>query len=110
VADFFLKAAIEEAKAGLANGDGIPIGSVLVIEGTIVGRGYNKRFKVIVRFCMRRWIVWRTLADCDGKTTAAQHSTRRSPHVICALAPFYCTGYRELLLAKIERFVAPKTI
>jgi cytosine deaminase len=38
----FLKAAIEEARAGLAGG-GIPIGSVLVIDGSIVGRGYNKR-------------------------------------------------------------------
>ena len=40
--DVFLHAAIEEAKAGLAHG-GIPIGSVLVIDGSIVGRGYNKR-------------------------------------------------------------------
>jgi cytosine deaminase len=38
----FLQAAIEEAKAGLAEG-GIPIGSVLVIDGEIVGRGHNRR-------------------------------------------------------------------
>jgi cytosine/creatinine deaminase len=38
----FLKAAIEEARAGLATG-GIPIGSVLVIENEIVGRGHNLR-------------------------------------------------------------------
>jgi len=38
----FLKEAIEQARAGLAN-QGIPIGSVLVIDGVIVGRGYNKR-------------------------------------------------------------------
>jgi cytosine/creatinine deaminase len=43
--DFFLKAAIEEAKAGLAEG-GIPIGSILVIEGAIVGRGHNKRVQM----------------------------------------------------------------
>ncbi len=41
--DPFLEAAIEQANAGLADGDGIPIGSVLVIEGAIVGRGYNRR-------------------------------------------------------------------
>jgi creatinine deaminase len=40
--DTFLQAAIEEARKGLAEG-GIPIGSVLVIEGQIVGRGHNRR-------------------------------------------------------------------
>jgi cytosine deaminase len=38
----FLGAAIEEARKGLAEG-GIPIGSVLVIDGRIVGRGHNQR-------------------------------------------------------------------
>jgi len=40
--DPFMMAAIEEAEAGLAEG-GIPIGSVIVHEGTIVGRGHNRR-------------------------------------------------------------------
>jgi cytosine deaminase len=40
--DPFLEAAIDEARAGLAEG-GIPIGSVLVIDGMIVGRGHNRR-------------------------------------------------------------------
>ena len=40
--DEFLQAAIEEAKLGLKEG-GIPIGSVLVIDGKIVGRGHNRR-------------------------------------------------------------------
>jgi cytosine deaminase len=40
--DEFMQAAIEEAKQGLAEG-GIPIGSVLVIDGQIVGRGHNRR-------------------------------------------------------------------
>ncbi|HJU88088.1 MAG TPA: nucleoside deaminase [Gemmatimonadaceae bacterium] len=40
--DAFLEAAIAEAKQGLAEG-GIPIGSVLVIDGQIVGRGHNRR-------------------------------------------------------------------
>lgn len=35
-------AAIEEAQKGLSEG-GIPIGSVLVIDGKIVGRGHNQR-------------------------------------------------------------------
>ncbi len=40
--DQFLQAALEEAKKGLRAG-GIPIGSVLVIEDKIVGRGHNQR-------------------------------------------------------------------
>ena len=38
----FLQAAIEEARTGLAEG-GIPIGSVLVCDGEIIGRGHNQR-------------------------------------------------------------------
>ncbi len=38
----FMKAAIEEAKKGLQEG-GIPIGSVLVVDGKIVSRGHNQR-------------------------------------------------------------------
>jgi cytosine/creatinine deaminase len=40
--DQFLKAALDEAKKGLAAG-GIPIGSVLVLDGKIIGRGHNQR-------------------------------------------------------------------
>ena len=40
--DPFLRAAIEEAKTSLSEG-GIPIGSVLVHEGKIIGRGHNRR-------------------------------------------------------------------
>ena len=40
--DSFLEAAIEEAKKGLTTG-GIPIGSVLVCDGKIIGRGHNQR-------------------------------------------------------------------
>ena len=40
--DPFLEAAIEEARQGSAEG-GIPIGSVLVLDGQIIGRGHNRR-------------------------------------------------------------------
>ena len=40
--DAFLQEAIAEARLGLAEG-GIPIGSVLVSEGRILGRGHNRR-------------------------------------------------------------------
>ena len=40
--DRFIRLATEEAKKGLSEG-GVPIGSVLVIDGKIIGRGHNKR-------------------------------------------------------------------
>ncbi len=40
--DKFMQAAIEEARQGFAE-DGIPIGSVLVHNGVIVGQGHNRR-------------------------------------------------------------------
>ncbi|MDP3149670.1 MAG: nucleoside deaminase [Ignavibacteria bacterium] len=40
--DEFLQAAIDEAKQGLNEG-GIPIGSVIVHKGKIIGRGHNRR-------------------------------------------------------------------
>ena len=79
--DPFLHAAIEEAKQGLAEG-GIPIGSVLVIDGRIVGRGHNRRVQqgsAILHAEMdcienagrlkasdyRRAVLYSTLSPCD---------------------------------------------
>jgi cytosine/creatinine deaminase len=79
--DSFLQAAIEEAKAGLAEG-GIPIGSVFVIDGKIVGRGHNRRVQrgsAILHAEMdclenagrlkasdyRRSVLYSTLSPCD---------------------------------------------
>ena len=42
VMDHFLQAAIEEAKKGINEG-GIPIGSVIVHDGEIIGSGHNRR-------------------------------------------------------------------
>ena len=42
--DPFMQAAIDEAELGLREG-GIPIGSVLVHEGRIIGRGHNRRIQ-----------------------------------------------------------------
>ena len=42
--DPFMQAAIEEAQQGLAEG-GIPIGSVIVHNGKILGRGHNRRIQ-----------------------------------------------------------------
>ncbi len=79
--DAFLEAAIEEARLGLAEG-GIPIGSVLVIDGAIVGRGHNRRVQrgsAILHAEMdclencgrltardyRRSVLYSTLSPCD---------------------------------------------
>lgn len=43
--DEFMQAAIDEAKLGLAEG-GIPIGSVIVHQGRIIGRGHNMRVQL----------------------------------------------------------------
>ena len=51
--DGFLEAAITEARKGVAAG-GIPIGSVLVIDSQIVGRGHNKRGKMEVQSCTQK--------------------------------------------------------
>ncbi len=73
--------AIEEAKKGLAEG-GIPIGSVLVVDGKIVGRGHNQRAQkgsAILHAEMdclenagrlkaadyRRAVLYSTLSPCD---------------------------------------------
>jgi len=44
MSDIFLDAAIEEAELGLNEG-GIPIGSVIVHNGKIIGRGHNRRIQ-----------------------------------------------------------------
>ena len=79
--DPFLEAAIEEAKLGLNEG-GIPIGSVLVLDGEIVGRGHNRRVQrgsAVLHAEMdalenagrmsgadyRRSVLYSTLSPCD---------------------------------------------
>jgi cytosine deaminase len=79
--DDFLQTAIEEARAGLRTG-GIPIGSVLVIDNQIVGRGHNLRVQDASPVlhaemaCLnnagrlrpadyRRSILYTTLSPCD---------------------------------------------
>lgn len=73
----FLHAAIEEAERGLAEG-GIPIGSVLVHSGAIVGRGHNRR-------------VQKGSVILHGEMDALENTGRRS-------AAFYreCTLYTTL--------------
>lgn len=84
--DTFLEAAIAEAGVGLAEG-GIPIGSVLVVDGVIVGRGHNRRIQKgsptlhgemdalenagrLPASAYRRTTIYTTLSPCDMCTGA----------------------------------------
>jgi cytosine/creatinine deaminase len=79
--DRYLQAAIDEARAGLAEG-GIPIGSVLVLDGEIIGRGHNRRVQRgstvlhaemdclenagrLPAAAYRRCVLYSTLSPCD---------------------------------------------
>ena len=104
--DPFLEAAIEEARLGLNEG-GIPIGSVLVLDGEIVGRGHNRRVQrgsAILHAEMdaledagrmsgadyRRSVLYSTLSPCDmcsgavllygiGRVIVGENRTFRGP-------------------------------
>jgi len=94
--DLFLEAAIEEAELGLKEG-GIPIGSVLVIENKIVGRGHNRRVQ-------KGSAILHAEMDClenAGRLTASdyQKATLYSTLSPCDM----CSG--TALLYKIPRIV-----
>jgi cytosine deaminase len=94
--DRYLEAAIEEAKKGRDEG-GIPIGSVLVIDGEIVGRGHNRRVQ-------KGSAVLHAEMDClenAGRLTAAEY---RRATLYSTLSPCdMCSG--AVLLYGIPRVV-----
>jgi len=96
MSDSFLKAAIEEARAGLAQG-GIPIGSVLVIEGAIVGRGHNQRIQ-------RSNPILHAEMDCLANAGRLRASDYARATLYSTLSPCdMCSG--AILLYKIPRVV-----
>jgi cytosine/creatinine deaminase len=94
--DVFLRAAIDEAKRGLAEG-GIPIGSVLVCDGKIIGRGHNQRVQ-------NGSVIHHGEMNClenAGRQTAEVYRRRA---IYTALSPCpMCTG--AILLYQISRVV-----
>ena len=91
-----LEAAIEQARVGLAEG-GIPIGSVLVVDGEVVGRGHNRR-------------VQKGSAILHGEMDALENAGRlvaseyRRSEIYTTLSPCQmCTG--AILLYGIPRVV-----
>ena len=94
--DSFMQAAIDEAHQGLSEG-GIPIGSVLVYENRIIGRGHNRRVQqgsTVLHGEM-------DALENAGRQSAAiyQHSTLYTTLSPCAM----CSG--AILLYGIPRVV-----
>lgn len=109
----FMKIALEEARLGLAE-NGIPIGSCLVIDGKVVGRGHNRRLQggnPILHGEMdalqnagrlsardyRRATIYTTLSPCDMCTGAIL--LYRIPRVVLAENKTF-RGGEELLKSR----------
>lgn len=99
--DEFMQAAIDEARLGLAEG-GIPIGSVLVIDGKIIGRGHNRRVQ-------RRSAILH--AEMDALENAGRLAARDYQRAVLysTLSPCdMCSG--TALLYKIPRVVIGENV
>ena len=94
--DEFMAAAIEEARMGLAEG-GIPIGSVLVLDGKIVGRGHNRRVQ-------KGSAILHAEMDCLENTGRLKAKDYSRSVLYSTLSPCdMCSG--TVLLYKIPRVV-----
>lgn len=81
----FMRAAIDEARKGLAAG-GIPIGSVLVLDGKIIGRGHNQRVQ-------KGSTIRHAEMDCLEETGRLPASTYRRATLYSTLSPCdMCSG------------------
>ncbi len=88
----FMKVAIEEARKGLSEG-GIPIGSVLVKENKIIGRGHNQRVQ-------KKSSVLHAEMDCLENAGRLKTSDYQKCVIYSTLSPCdMCTG--AILLYKI---------
>ena len=106
--DPFLQAAIDEAKQGLAEG-GIPIGSVLVIDGQIAGRGHNRRVQ-------KGSAVLHGEMDCLENAGRLRASDYRRAVLYSTLSPCdMCSGtallYRipKIVIGENQTFQGPET-
>jgi len=99
--DAFLQAAIEEARKGLAAG-GIPIGSVLVCEGKIIGRGHNQRVQ-------QGSVIHHAEMNCLENAGRLQAAVYQKCVLYSTLSPCpMCSG--AALLYKIPRIVIGENI
>ena len=94
--DPYLDAAVAEAEAGRREG-GVPIGSVLVVDGAIIGRGHNRRIQ-------RGSVVLHAEMDCLEDAGRLPASTYRRATLYSTLSPCdMCSG--AVLLYGIPRVV-----
>jgi cytosine deaminase len=92
--DPFIRAAIEEARQGLAEG-GLPIGSVLVRDGQIIGRGHNRRVQKNDPMAH---------AEIDALSNAGRQKTYKDTVLYSTLMPCHlCSG-------AIVQFGIPKVV
>lgn len=97
--DPFLQAAIEQAKQGLSEG-GLPIGSVLVRNGQIIGRGYNRRVQQSDPMAH---------AEIDCLRNAGRQSTYTDTILYSTLMPcFLCSG--AAVQFKIPKIVVGESV
>jgi cytosine deaminase len=96
LSDPFLDAAIDEAKLGLEEG-GIPIGSVLVLDGRIVARGHNRRVQ-------QGSVVLHAEMDCLENAGRLRASDYQRATIYSTLSPCdMCSG--AVLLYGIPRVI-----
>ncbi|MEO6693805.1 MAG: nucleoside deaminase [Ignavibacteria bacterium] len=103
--DKFMQAAIDEARTGLREG-GIPIGSVLVKDGTIIGRGHNKRVQ------LKDPVIH---AEIDCLMNAGRIGTYKETILYSTLMPCYlCAGasvqfgIKKIIVGEDETFSGAK--
>src|ERR1041385_4150746 len=99
--DPFLHAAIEEARKSLDAG-GIPIGSILVCDGRIIGRGHNQRIQ-------RGSVIRHAEMDCLESAGRLNASVYRRCVLYSTLSPCpMCSG--AALLYKVPRIVIGENV
>src|SRR6202142_2179514 len=99
--DIFLEAAIKETRKGLAAG-GIPIGSVLVLDGKIIGRGHNQRTQ-------RGSVIHHAEMNCLENAGRLEASIYQRCILYSTLSPCpMCSG--AVLLYKIPRIVVGENV
>ena len=102
-----MESAIEQARIGLSKG-GIPIGSVLVLDGEIVGRGHNQRVQ-------KGSAILHAEMDClenAGRLTASDYSratiySTLSPCDMCSGA-ILLYGIPRVIVGENETFQGPE--
>ena len=94
--DEFMQAAIDEARAGMAEG-GVPIGSVLVVDGKIMGRGHNRQNQ-------QNSVILHAEMDCLENAGHLQPAEYRRAILYTTLSPCeMCAG--SVLFFKIPKVV-----